>query len=456
MIDRHVGEFTEQSGLIKDIASGLEVFWKNPAYLPAEDANRHTKYNMKDIKAAEARLQRFAPYIQIAFPETKQYSGIIESSMTKISSMKEWMNGSNEERVEGDLWLKRDDLLPISGTIKARGAIYEVLKHAETIALEHGLLNSIDEDYSIFASDEFRNFFSKRHIAVGTTGNLGISVGRMGSKLGFNVTVHMSVEAKQWKKDYLRSKGVKVIEHETNFSKAVEQGRTESNANPDSYFVDDEHSEELFLGYTVGGYRMKIQLEEQGVTVDENHPLFVYLPCGIGGSPSGITFGLKQAFGDNVHCIFAEPTKMPSMLVGLESKLYDEISVEEIGLGGITVADGLAVPRTSGLVAKLMHNYFSAGYTLKDETFRKLLWKLYDKESIFLEPAAVAGLAGPHKLLETKEGQSYLKSQKLENKLHQATHIAWATGGSMVPDENREAFLEEGKAVSEQLVEAQK
>ncbi|MFL2097991.1 D-serine ammonia-lyase [Marinilactibacillus psychrotolerans] len=451
MLDHHVGKFTEQSQLIKEIASGLEVFWENPCYLPAEEANRYTKYSMKDIEDAEERLQRFAPYIKIAFPETEESNGIIESEIIEITAMKKWLNEINDKNVEGNLWLKRDDMLPISGTIKARGAIYEVLKHAETIALEQGLLKSIEEDYSVFSSKEFRDFFATRHIAVGTTGNLGISVGRMASKLGFNVTVHMSVEAKQWKKDYLRSKGVKVIEHKTNFSKAVEQGRAESNANPNSYFVDDEHSEELFLGYTVGGYRMKKQLEDKGIIVDENHPLFVYLPCGIGGSPSGITFGLKQAFGDNVHCIFAEPTKMPSMLLGLESKLYDEISVEEIGLGGITVADGLAVPRTSGLVAKLMHNYFSAGYSLKDETFRRILWNLYDKESVFLEPAAVAGLAGPHKLLESKEGQSYLKKNNLKNKLHQATHIAWATGGSMVPDDNREVFLEEGKAVSEQL-----
>ncbi|WP_306293710.1 D-serine ammonia-lyase [Marinilactibacillus piezotolerans] len=454
MTEEFAGEFTEQSQMIKEIASGKEVFWMNPAYTETETANRQTKYSLKDIEDAEARLQRFAAYIRVAFPETEETSGIIESELREISSMKSWLNDVSEMQLNGKLWLKRDDTLPISGTIKARGAIYEVLKHAETIALEKGLLKSIDEDYAIFASDAFKNFFSQHHLAVGTTGNLGISVGTMGSKLGFNVTVHMSVEAKQWKKDYLRSKGVKVIEHKTNFSKAVEQGRAESNANPDSYFVDDEHSEELFLGYTVGGYRMKRQLAGQNITVDENHPLFVYLPCGIGGSPSGITFGLKQAFGDHVHCFFAEPTKMPSMLLGLESKLYDEISVEEIGLGGLTVADGLAVPRTSGLVAKLMHSYFSAGYSLQDDTFKRLLWNLYDREEIFLEPAAVAGLAGPHKLLETAEGQAYLKSKNLKNKLAQATHIAWATGGSMVPEDNKEAFLAEGKAVSASLINA--
>lgn len=440
---------TIESPLLKDIAAEKELFWNNPDYRSFEEASKSTHYTMKDIEEAEARLKRFASFIKKAYPETEESEGIIESSVTEVPGMKAWLDESYESNLEGNLFLKRDDLLPISGTIKARGAIYEVLKHAEDLALEHGLLKDTEQDYVHFASERFKLFFSKYHIAVGTTGNLGISVGTMGRKLGFQVTVHMSVEAKDWKKTYLRELGVEVIEHKTNFSKAVEEGRAQSEADPQSYFVDDEHSESLFLGYTVGGYRMKQQLEDQGIQVDADHPLFVYLPCGIGGSPSGITFGLKQAFGDNVHCFFAEPTKMPSMLVGLETGLYDQISVEELGLGTLTVADGLAVPRTSALVAKLMRHYFSAGYTLQDQVFKQLLWALYEKEGIFLEPAAVAGLAGPYQLQTSEQGKQYLDTHDLKDKMNQATHIAWATGGSMVPEENREQFLSEGQNVNQ-------
>ena len=39
------------------------------------------------IADAEARLQRFAPFIAQAFPETKEQGGVIESPLRKISAM---------------------------------------------------------------------------------------------------------------------------------------------------------------------------------------------------------------------------------------------------------------------------------------------------------------------------------------------------------------------------------
>lgn len=433
------------SKIIKSISQEKEIFWENTDYKAIDLAEKEINFSFRDVEDAEARLQRFASFIRITYPETEEAGGIIESAITELPNMKNYLNRKHDIDLEGKLLLKRDDQLPISGTIKARGAIYEVLLHAENLALEKGLLNSIEDDYAKFATEEFHEFFSNYNITVGTTGNLGISVGTMGRKLGFNVTVHMSIEAKDWKKQYLRDLGVDVIEHKTNFSLAVTEGRAASEADPSSYFVDDEHSKALFFGYTAGGYRMKKQLAEYNVHVDEDHPLFVYLPCGIGGSPSGITYGLKQAFEDNVHCIFAEPTRMPSMLLGLVTEKFDDISVEDIQLGGKTVADGLAVPRTSGLVAKSIRHFFSAGYTLQDDSFKRLLWNLYDQENIFLEPAAVAGIIGPYALRTTEEGQEYLNKHNLNDKLKNATHIAWATGGSMVPQKQREEFIEEGK-----------
>lgn len=411
--------------LVQAIANCEEIFWENEGMkVKGED-------NIVDIDEAEARLLRFAPFIKRKFPQTED--GIIESSLTEVPKMKESMGID----VKGRLFVKCDSHLPISGSIKARGGIYEVLKLAETIAIEKGMLTK-DDDYSKLADEEFQKMFSEYKVAVGSTGNLGLSIGIISAAIGFQVTVHMSADARQWKKDLLRSKGVTVVEYPDDYEAAVAQGRSEAEKDPMCHFVDDENSLDLFAGYSVAGKRLKKQLDDAGITIDEKHKLYVYLPCGVGGAPGGVTYGIKHYFGDNAYCFFAEPTHAPCMTLGLITKLHNKISVGDIGIDGKTEADGLAVGRASRLVSEAMDSRLSGCFTVDDERLYPYLAKLKDTEDIFIEPSACAAFEGL-KYINAEENFSF------ETPDENSIHIVWATGGNMVPADEKEFYYNRGK-----------
>lgn len=424
--------------LVKKMIALEEISWFNPNITTLKEGLPYVGLDQSDIQDASDRLTRFAPYLVKAFPDTAATNGIIESAVVDISAMKLQLEKLYNVEITGKLLLKKDSHLPIAGSIKARGGIYEVLTHAEKLAIKAGLLD-VSDDYSKLFSDEFRAFFGQYSIAVGSTGNLGMSIGIMSAKLGFAVSVHMSADARQWKKEKLRSHGVNVVEYSEDYGVAVEQGRKEAEKDPMCFFIDDENSKTLFLGYSVAGERLKKQFQEMGIIVDEHNPLFVYLPCGVGGGPGGVAFGLKMAFGDNVHCVFAEPTHSPCMVLGIHTGLHDAIAVQDIGIDNITAADGLAVGRASGFVGRAMERLLDGFYTMSDQRMYDLLGLLNKAEGIQLEPSALAGMLGP---IFVAENEEYLNRMAIsETKLKNATHLVWATGGGMVPAKEMETYL---------------
>lgn len=422
---------------VREMQLRRESAWINPNMVDAERALAALALTRMDVDDAEARLERFASFVKKAFPETAEDRGIIESPLTEIPNMLAWLNENEEAKLAGRLFLKRDSDLAVAGSVKARGGCYEVMKHSEELALAQRLIEKRD-DYSVFATHTFRDFFSRYSLHVGSTGNLGLSIGIMGAALGYQVTVHMSADAKQWKKDLLREKGVTVKEYSADYSRAVEEGRELAARDPMSYFVDDENSRDLFFGYAVAARRLKAQLREQNVTVDGEHPLFVYIPCGVGGAPGGICFGLKQEFGDNVHVFFTEPVDAPCMLLGLASGLQSEICVQDIGLSGRTAADGLAVSRPSGFVGESVKELVEGGFTVSDEHLFTYLRALYETEGLFAEPSACAGFMGASALAGV---EGYMEQRGLDRTAANAVHIIWATGGALVPQSEREKYL---------------
>lgn len=439
-------EWEKEFPIVADIRGLRETGWWNSDKRSCAEAIAECELTMDDVLDASRRLERFAPYFEAVFPETAGTRGIIESPIREISGMKAVIEEEEQLKLPGNLWVKLDSHLPISGSIKARGGIYEILKTAEDIAIRHGLLHE-EDDYRVFDSPEFKKVFSKYSVGVGSTGNLGLSIGIMSAKLGFNVTVHMSADARQWKKDMLRSKGVTIMEYESDYSVAVTEGRKLAEKDAYCHFVDDENSKTLFLGYAVAALRLKKQFEEQNITVDKTHPLFVYLPCGVGGGPGGVAFGLKLVFGDAAHCFFAEPTHSCCMMLGMATGENHLVSVQDFGIDNVTVADGLAVGRASGFVGRLMRPFMSGCYSLTDERMYRMLAQLADSEGIYLEPSALAGMYGPVLLEKLPAFREYLEHEGLDLAMPDSIQLVWATGGSMVPEEEMGCYYQKGKSL---------
>lgn len=397
--------------IIEQLQQAKPLFWRNPHKLQWQEAQKNLSITPEVIDEAEQRLLRFAPYFEEIEPQTIATKGLIESSIYHAKKLQSSKVNRGEE-----LWLKRDDLLPIAGSIKARGGIHEVLKIAEQVAIEQKLIDT-ERDYRQFNDALFKKVFSQFDIVVGSTGNLGLSIGIMSAKLGFQVTVHMSHDAKQWKKDLLREKGAIVVEHAGDYGKAVAQGRQEASKNKRAFFIDDENSIALFSGYAVAARRLQQQLKNKKIEVSEESPLAVYLPCGVGGGPGGVAYGLKTVFGDAVFCYFVEPVQSPCMLLGMATEKHHAISVQDIGLSNQTAADGLAVGTASKFVGELMMPILDGILTISDDELYEELFHIYTSEAIKVEPSAIAGIMGP------KRSHQQAK-----------THIVWLTGGGMVPE----------------------
>ena len=375
------------------------------------------------IEEARDRIRRAERLLRNLFDLPDNGKPPIHSALQPVSGI--------DPAPAGQWFIKADHALPVAGSIKARGGFHEVIAYAERLALEHGLIQS-HQDLLALASPEARSLFARHSVMVGSTGNLGLSIGLCGAALGFKAVVHMSEDAKEWKKQRLRDRGVEVVEHTGDYGEAVAKGRALAAGDPLAHFVDDEMSVDLFSGYACAAYELAEQLKAQGIRVDEDHPLFVYIPCGVGGAPGGITYGLKQIYGAAVHCFFAEPAESPCMLVQLLSGADRSVSVYEAGLTNRTELDGLAVGAASLFVSPLMRERVTGIYTVTDAEAYKLL-RLAHQAGIDVEPSAATALAGPRRL--TPDGRI------VPDPLDRATHISWTTGGSLVPEAQFRAYL---------------
>ena len=88
-----------------------------------------------------------------------------------------------------------------------------------------------------------------------------------------------------------------------------------------------------------------------------------------------------------------------------------------------------------------MEGLLSGVFTTEDYRIYDYMRLLKNSEDIFIEPSACAAFKGVMELENCHDGRAYIEKEGLTDKMENATHIAWATGGRMVPSDDREVFM---------------
>lgn len=403
---------------LDDLADGKPTTWTRPAVAGRDDLS--PEISSDEVRGAAMRMARFAPVLKELF-SANGWDGRVLSALRDLQS----------SQGTGRLLLKADHDLPMTGSIKARGGVHELLAYAEEIALDNGLIEG--GSYNRLTSDEAKAVFSRYTVTVASTGNLGYSIGLVARAFGLAAEIHMSHEARPWKKDRLKAIGASVVEHEADYSDTVAQARASARSARRSYFVDDEDSRRLFTGFAAAGAELAEQLRQTGILIGPDQPLVVYLPCGVGGAPGGITFGLKKIFGSDVVCVFVEPVESACMLPAMAVGFGKTPSAYEFGRSNVTVADGLAVPRASKLVVDAVGGAIDAVVTVTDREMLDALRWAWTEHGLRLEPAAAAAFAGRERFRQQPGARWRLPEGAVE--------VVWTTGGAQLPDEEFSACL---------------
>lgn len=397
---------------LRQLQEAQPVFWLHSQACDAIEVADSSGLSTAEFKNAALQWRCYQPLLKALFA--------LDDFSSPLLAIETYRMTCEPLLPEGSLWLKGDHQLPISGSVKARGALYELLDFAcSTVGGFDNPLLLLEED----SKERLSNY----QVVVGSTGNLGLAVGKIARTLGFKVSVHMSQDARAWKKDLLCDAGARVVEYAGDYSLAVASARELAGKDSHSYFVDDESSKLLMLGYSLAALELQSQFEHSGYRPTQRSPLVVYLPCGVGGAPVGIAYGLKQFYGNAVQCVIVEPIQAPCLNLALLTGRCQPVSDQ--GLSGLTQADGLAVGCASALALEVGKAVISGGVTVSDDSLLLALTALYQNEAICIEPSAAAGLVAVNRCHEVFSTD--------------ARHLIWSTGGGLLPAEEFQHYLHE-------------
>jgi D-serine dehydratase len=115
--------------------------------------------------------------------------------------------------------------------------------------------------------------------------------------------------------------------------------------------------------------------------------------------------------------------------------------VYDLGLDNVTIADGLAVARASDFAFRLIETQVMGGYTVTDAQMLAWVAAAAAEERLRLEPSAAAGFP-----VAIEDAWRLPVYARLRARMSGATHVIWATGGALMPDEDFARLLERAAA----------
>jgi len=185
--------FTESIGNydLNTIKKYIPCFWINQVSLSTGDSLPDILSSLplttRDLDEAEQRWQRLRPVLSNLF-SSETPDGLIKSPLHRASIKLQTSLGLTSS--SSVLLIKEDSKLAVCGSVKARGGLYETFKYAEDVNLDWSL---DDDDGSSSSKDSSSSSSSSSAsslldavqeglmedytVVVGSTGNLGLSVG---------------------------------------------------------------------------------------------------------------------------------------------------------------------------------------------------------------------------------------------------------------------------------------
>ena len=105
---------TAQFPLVEDLIALKETTWLNPRTTTLAEGLPYVGLSKADVGDAHARLNRFAPYLAKAFPETAANGGLIESELIPLLRLTDSLRSEYVVGVKGivaERESKNDDML---------------------------------------------------------------------------------------------------------------------------------------------------------------------------------------------------------------------------------------------------------------------------------------------------------------------------------------------------------